>query len=203
MHAHERRTLDAYHACLTDFTFTSPVTSSLLTAILLAILDFYSEFSLHDSSSRRQVLSSSSSAECLICMTVTIRSSEQAHKHNRIYHSKVPSRFQQRSFFMSFIHPATGFWHLPIRGNIPPRPDLYLLFLLFTSPFSLARLASFPTLLTQIVTSGRSIALEALSSINERTCPFGIGRKRATKQASTATICTDGIGTGTVVLEHH
>jgi len=133
MHAHERRTLDAYHVCLTDFTFTSPVTSFLLTAILLAILDFYSAFSLHDSNPQRQVLSSPSSAERLICKTFTIRSSEQALKHNRIYHSKVPSRFQQRSFFsLSFIHPATGFWHLPFRGNIPPRPDLYLLFLLFT-----------------------------------------------------------------------
>lgn len=103
MHAHERRTLDAYHACLTDFTFTSPVTSFLLTAILLAILDFYSAFSLHDSNPQRQVLSSSSSAERLICKTCTVRSSEAALKTNRIYHSKVPSRFQQRSFFFFFL----------------------------------------------------------------------------------------------------
>ena len=111
MHAHERRTLDAYHVCLTDFTFTSPVTSFLLTAILLAILDFYSAFSLHDSNPQRQVLSSPSSAERLICKTFTIRSSEQALKHNRIYHSKVPSRFQQRSFlFLDFY--SSGDWIL-------------------------------------------------------------------------------------------
>lgn len=133
MHAHERRTLHAYHACLTDFyihfscyIISSNCDSSGDTGLLFGI--FSSRLpSTKGRTFRYHHHLSASSARPAQSGRANWRSSTTEYTTQR----SLPD-FSKGVFSCLFIHPATSFWHLPFRGNIPPWPDLYLLFLLFT-----------------------------------------------------------------------
>jgi hypothetical protein len=76
----KRRTLNAYHACLTDFTLTSSVTSSFYLRFFWHTRLLFGIFFSRLRKPQRLVLSSS--AERLICKIFSIGSSKQALKHN-------------------------------------------------------------------------------------------------------------------------
>jgi len=170
LQAPQRRTLDAYHACLTDFTFTSVVTFFLLPAILLAYWTFTHHL-LHDSNTTRQVLSSS--AERLPYKILMIGSGELAH-------SSTARSTTQRSFNLSKgVFFRSGNWILAsaLSRNIPPRPDCFCY--LFPSWRLLLSLITTHTTCDRWAMD-RSRKLSAAS--NGRLCLFGIARKRASKQ---------------------
>jgi hypothetical protein len=173
LQAPQRRTLDAYHACLTDIhtLFSCHILSS--TRDSFGILDFYSSSAFHDSNTTRQVLLSLS-AEHLLDKILMIGSGELAHSSTARYTTQRSFQSQQRSFFF-----RSGNWILAsaLSRNIPPWPDCFCYFF-----------PSWRFLLSSITTHttcdwwamDRSRKLSAAS--NGRLCLFGIARKRASEQ---------------------
>ena len=158
-----RRTLNAYHACLSDFTFTSLVTSFFLPAILLGYWTFYSAFLF----SRLQSLKAGPFIIGRVPLPQDFSQLSLARRHSSTtrYTTRRSLSISAKEFFS---HPAAGFWHLPLRGDIPPRPDLSLLYCLF---FFLYSLASFPFLLTQLVADRQAInCSRRLSAVSTSDC---------------------------------
>lgn len=156
----KRRTLNAYHACLTDFTFTSLVTSSLLPAILLGYWTFTRHFAFTTPTPKGRSFHIISRAPAPHKIFTT-RSDEQVLKHKLNIPPEGPSQFQQRSFsaFSPIRHP--DFWHLPFCGIYPHGPICLCFFLLLLYFLASLALLSFP-LPTTHTTFGRR-AIELLS----------------------------------------
>jgi hypothetical protein len=83
------------------------------------------------------------------------------------------------------------FWRLPFsRKDIPPRPNLFLVFPFFSESYTLFSLLFTPT----CSLAGDQLLSAALSSsINERLCLLGIVRKRASGVIRVLVLMTLGL----------
>jgi hypothetical protein len=191
LQAHKRRTLHAYHACLTDFTLTFLVTFSLLPVILRGYWIFTHHLLFTTPITKRQVLSSS--AERLPYTVFTIGLGEQALKHSQIYNTNMKVLPISAKEFLFFLIRELDFWHLPFRGIYPHGPICFCYF----SPFPSWRVSLFffMTIHTTCVHWASNCSWKLSVAANERLCLFGLARKRASERAERG-ICTDGSGTG-------